>query len=112
MKFNFGSLLKVNLGPLLEVNVGSLLQAHVMRRAAGTREFWQVSPRIERERERDRGREGERDQIRNHREREIRSELSLHAQASSGRCRGTSLIRNNAPLGPYSRTMPMALWWS
>ena len=26
--------------------------------------------------------------------------------------RGTSLIRNNAPLGPYSRTMPMALWWS
>jgi len=26
--------------------------------------------------------------------------------------RGTSLIRNNAPLGPYSRTMPRALWWS
>ena len=26
--------------------------------------------------------------------------------------RGTSLIRNNAPLGAYSRTMPMALWWS
>jgi len=24
--------------------------------------------------------------------------------------RGTSLIRNRAPLGPYSRTMPMALW--
>ena len=24
---------------------------------------------------------------------------------------GTSLIRNNAPLGPYSRTMRMALWW-
>ena len=28
------------------------------------------------------------------------------------RYRGTSLIRNHAPLGPYSRTMPRALWWS
>ena len=26
--------------------------------------------------------------------------------------RGTSLIRTSAPLGPYSRTMPRALWWS
>jgi len=26
--------------------------------------------------------------------------------------RGNSLIRNNAPLGPYSRTMPRALRWS
>ena len=26
--------------------------------------------------------------------------------------RGTSLIRSSAPLGPYSRTMPRALWWS
>jgi len=26
--------------------------------------------------------------------------------------RGTSLIRNSAPLGPYSRNMPRALWWS
>ena len=26
--------------------------------------------------------------------------------------RGTSLIRNSAPLGPYSRTMPRPLWWS
>jgi len=26
--------------------------------------------------------------------------------------RGTSLIRNSAPLGPYSRAMPRALWWS
>ena len=26
--------------------------------------------------------------------------------------RGTSLITNNAPLGPYSRNMPKALWWS
>ena len=25
--------------------------------------------------------------------------------------RGTSLIRNCAPLGPYSRTVPRALWW-
>ena len=31
------------------------------------------------------------------------SEMSL--------ARGTSLIRNSAPLGPYSRTMPRALWW-
>ena len=26
--------------------------------------------------------------------------------------RGTSLIRNRRPLGPYSRTMPRAIWWS
>ena len=26
--------------------------------------------------------------------------------------RGTSLIRNRAPLGPYTRTMPRVLWWS
>ena len=26
--------------------------------------------------------------------------------------RGTSLIRNSAPVGPYSRTIPRALWWS
>ena len=25
--------------------------------------------------------------------------------------RGTSLIRNCLPLGPYSRAMPRALWW-
>ena len=25
--------------------------------------------------------------------------------------RGTSLIRNSALLGPYSRTVPKALWW-
>ena len=28
------------------------------------------------------------------------------------RYRGTSLISNSPPLGPYSRTMPRALWWS
>ena len=26
--------------------------------------------------------------------------------------RGTWLKRNRAPLGPYSRTMPRAVWWS
>ena len=26
--------------------------------------------------------------------------------------RGTSLIRNRAPIVPYSRAMPRALWWS
>jgi hypothetical protein len=26
--------------------------------------------------------------------------------------RGTSLIRNQTLLGPYSRPMPRALWWS
>ena len=26
--------------------------------------------------------------------------------------RGSSLIKNNPPLGPYSRTMPKALRWS
>ena len=25
--------------------------------------------------------------------------------------RGTSLIRNSPPLGPFSRMMPKALWW-
>ena len=25
--------------------------------------------------------------------------------------RGTSLIRNSAPLRPYSKTMPRGLWW-
>ena len=28
------------------------------------------------------------------------------------RYRGTSLIRKHVPVGPYSRTMPRALWWS
>ena len=26
--------------------------------------------------------------------------------------RGTSLIRNSPPLGPYRRTKPRAFWWS
>jgi len=25
--------------------------------------------------------------------------------------RGTSLVRNRHPVGPYSRTMPRLLWW-
>jgi hypothetical protein len=25
--------------------------------------------------------------------------------------RGTSIIKNSASLGPYSRNMPMATWW-
>ena len=28
------------------------------------------------------------------------------------RYRASSLIRNNRTLGPYSRLMPRALWWS
>ena len=30
----------------------------------------------------------------------------------SGEYRGTSILRNSTPLGPYSRPMPRALWWS
>ena len=30
---------------------------------------------------------------------------------SETKYRGTSLIRNRAPLGPYSRNMSRALWW-
>jgi len=43
-----------------------------------------------------------------------RVEVSLSADPSSPRpCyRGASLIRNRLPLGPYSRHMPRALWWS
>ena len=33
-------------------------------------------------------------------------------RASHPLYRGTSLIRNRAPLGPYSSRMPRALWWS
>ena len=29
-----------------------------------------------------------------------------------GVCRGTSLIRYSPLLGPYSRPMPRALWWT
>jgi len=30
----------------------------------------------------------------------------------SNQYRGTSLIRNSAPVGPYSSPMPRDLWWS
>ena len=32
--------------------------------------------------------------------------------AEAGPYRNTSLIRKRPPLGPYSRHMPRALWWS
>jgi len=41
--------------------------------------------------------------------------FELHAaerDPSGAPDRGTSLIRNSAPLGPYSKTMPRALWGS
>ena len=36
----------------------------------------------------------------------------LHLQGFLPICRGASLIRNSAPLGPHSRTMPRTLRWS
>ena len=35
-----------------------------------------------------------------------------HRWTASGLYRVATLIRNNAPLGPYSRTMPWTLRWS
>ena len=35
-----------------------------------------------------------------------------HVTPSDNVYRGTSLIRNNPPLGPYGRPMPRALWRS
>ena len=40
----------------------------------------------------------------------IVSEKSLSVKSRT--YRGISLVRNSAPQGPYSRTMPGALWWS
>ena len=40
------------------------------------------------------------------------SESESKARAREEPYRGTSLIRNRRPLGPYSRTMPRALWGS
>ena len=42
------------------------------------------------------------------------SDLREHASPVKGGwgTRGTSLIRNNVPLVPYSRTLPRASWWS
>ena len=36
----------------------------------------------------------------------------LHAIEPHAQYGGTSLIRHSAPLGPYSRNLPRALWWS
>jgi hypothetical protein len=36
----------------------------------------------------------------------------LRGPLSGHKYRGASLIRNCAPLGPYSRPMPRVLWWS
>ena len=40
-----------------------------------------------------------------------RALLAENAPPARMSYRGTSLIRNSAPLGPYSRTMPRALRW-
>ena len=42
----------------------------------------------------------------------ILEQLPLAHSLRSQHYRGTSIIRNSAPLGPYSRNMPKALWWS
>jgi hypothetical protein len=39
------------------------------------------------------------------------SSSAAFRRLSSKPYRGTSLTRNRAPLGPYSRHMPRALWW-
>ena len=38
--------------------------------------------------------------------------LLVHERTGGAAYRGTSLIRNNPSLGPYSGLMPRALWWS
>jgi len=40
------------------------------------------------------------------------SHVSARADWRKARYRGTSLIRNSTPLGPYGRPMPRALWRS
>ena len=37
---------------------------------------------------------------------------TIKETGSTDEYRGTSLVRNSLPLGPYSRTMPRALWCS
>ena len=41
----------------------------------------------------------------------VRKYGSKPAALQSENTWGTSLTRNSNPLGPYSRTMPRALWW-
>ena len=38
--------------------------------------------------------------------------VSVYVWYRSSQYRGTSLTRNNAPLGPCSRTLHRALWWT
>ena len=48
----------------------------------------------------------------NKEEEEDKSEQALahHVDVIPSEYRGTSIIRNSAPLAPYSRNMPRALW--
>ena len=46
------------------------------------------------------------------RDQQMRKALYQERQGLVNLYRGTSLKRNSAPLGPYSRTMPRALWRS
>ena len=42
----------------------------------------------------------------------IQKSMSLKYEPNSTPYRGTSLIKNCPLLGPYSRPVPRALWWS
>ena len=44
--------------------------------------------------------------------RSLPSASTCSFQGAGSRYTGTSLIKNSAPLGPYSRPMPRAMWWS
>jgi hypothetical protein len=71
----------------------------------------------ERERERAKKRERERDDLPKG-TRVIDTSITISPlvpdqfETGSHRYRGTSLMRNIPPVGPYSSPMPRALWWS
>jgi len=71
---------------------------------------------IYRERYREGGREGERErEVDRGIKRELLAEPRHQARpgcVSSAPSRGTSLIRNSAPLEPYSRFISRDIWWS
>ena len=46
-----------------------------------------------------------------HRVQHRRRHLQGYLAHEKEQYRGTSMIRSSAPLGPYSRTTPRALWW-
>ena len=46
------------------------------------------------------------------REAQLAARLATLHPSTPGHYRGTALIRKSAPLGPYSRNMHRALWWS